>query len=84
MADKEWTEQMDGLAVNGERKIAREGEVLCISTGKKSIPANTTYRARKTAHQPLYILHGTMRTGEGWRVSRVALRQTCSRRAKID
>jgi hypothetical protein len=29
-------------------------------------------------------LHGTIATGEGWRVSRVVLRQTYSRRAEID
>ena len=35
--DKEENERIDGLAVNGERKIPREGDVLCILTGKESI-----------------------------------------------
>ena len=52
MADEEDIERMDGLAVNGERKTAREGHGLCIRTGKKSIPANRTYRTRTPASEP--------------------------------
>jgi hypothetical protein len=65
------------------RLTAREGHGLCIRAGKKSIPAKDL-PYRMTAHQPLNLFHGTIAVGEGWRVSRVALRQTYSRRAEID
>lgn len=40
-------------------------DYLCIRTGKRSVPANTTYRTRTTAHQPLNLVHAG--DEEDWR-----------------
>jgi hypothetical protein len=79
---------MDGLTVNAERKTVRErirvmykSRQRIITIGEYDLPCPND---SPPASEPCPWGDKDRKTGEGWRVSRVALRQTYSRRAEID